>query len=184
MILTEKESKKKKDIYKEYEKKLEEHYIKIRRLADLFKMIEMYRKQKSDIEMMIENKFFYLSTDIQAINYRRDKVQTSNHGSLQENAIENFYQRTESELVHINREIVRLEILQRQLDREIKDMDMNLSQLNEKAKAFLSMRYEKRMSLQEIANKTFTTKSSIYRERNKYIFDIMQMENLISIPAL
>ena len=175
---------KKKDLYKEYEKKLEDHYIKIRRLSDIPKIIEMYRKQKSDIEIMMEKDSVYLNAGIQAVDYKRDNVQTSGHKSPQENAIDNFYKRTENELEHINKEIVRLEALQRQLDREIKDMDLNLSQLSEKAKEFLRMRYIKRMSLQEIANKTFTTKSSIYRERNKYILDIMQIESLLSVQAL
>ena len=181
--MIEKEAKKKKNLYKNYEKKLEKHYIKIRRLADIPAMIEMYHKQKLEIEIMIKESL-YLNTDMQAIDYRRDKVQVSCHGSPQENAIDNFYQRTEGELLYVNKEIARLEALQRKLDREIKDMDMNISQLNEKAKEFLDMRYVKRMSLQEIANQTFTTKSSIYRERNKYILDMIQIENFLSISAL
>ncbi len=145
------------------EERIKQYFESLHEIGRLKYKLEVLDRRKEKIKNDIDNSNINFNADYMgSIDYTKDKIQTSNYGSYQENALEAGFKRLENELYKTKEEITYIENRILQIEYENSDIEYILHNLNEKHKAFVEAKYKSKKNLATISRDLYVARSSIY----------------------
>ena len=155
---------------KETEEELTRYFRRRTEISKLKNRIEFLEKRKSQIQKNIESSNIQLDVIVSGFSFDRESIQSSAPiSSQQEKALESAFAKLERQVEHIDSEIMNTNMEIQDLEYLNCDMGFVLGQLDEMARSFIQLRYEKRLGYTKISLLLNSSTATVNRLRIKIV---------------
>jgi len=139
--------------------------------------LAMLCRHRDEVLRDINTNNIMLTAVMPGTSFGGDRVQTSNLASPQERAVENAFARLERKLKSLEDDILDTKIAIQELEKEMSDIGFLIGKLNDEARKFVEMRYEKRKSGKVISIELHLSKNSVWKLRDDILDDLSKWLN-------
>jgi len=151
------------DKKKSVEQKLKNFFRNKLEIEMLNKKLSLAQRHKEETQKDIDESNIHLSSDIQAIDYSSERVQTSsNNSSPQERAIDKAFLKLEQRIKNLDEDIIELKYQIREKEKDISDIAFLIDLLSYEARIFVFLKYQDKKSITAIMGDLHLSEKGLY----------------------
>lgn len=168
-----------KDLFRKTERMLYNYFKKNKIIEHKKNLINILNKRIDEIEKDIKKVNVQIDYDLQAIP-GRERVQTSSTGtSYAERAIVKAIENLEKEKADKQEQILNIKSCITELEEESSCIECNIGMLQEEEKKFITLKYGKELSVEEVGEEMGMCRSVAYNKRKELVNNIIIWNEII-----